>query len=442
MGKLASKDVVGVIVLLALFVLAILVLTGTGSGGGRIVSVELSPDPSIYNDRASGTRGFFEWCRQLGYRPIPWREDWQSLPANASVLVCTAPKWSSGPSFLSLPGGDDSDNAVGLLTVGDARGVKEWLSAGHTLILMASQLPENHLVDVPGDTGDGSTGEPNTFSDVLGLGTESAIAHIYPPYYAPLQPTALTRGVGSIRLSLQDGGQRLIRTTPDFVVLFGNLSGNPQRAEPVVVEYAVGKGRVIAIADSYFACNANLPRADNPSFLYNVLHSAAAPGGTILFDEFHHGDAAAGGGGIWNALGKPLRLGAAQLALAFVLLALALALRFGVPVPLAQRVGHTSGEYVTSLAGLYRSAGATLPALETIYRQFLRDLCARFALPPDVSLSQLAEVASRRGRLDRNALRQLLSACERHLDQRQLSEGELLDLVRQMDRYRKQLDLR
>jgi hypothetical protein len=96
---------------------------------------------------------------------------------------------------------------------------------------------------------------------------------------------------------------------------------------------------------------------------------------------------------------------------------------------------------VASLAGLYQSAGATIPALETVYRQFLRDLCTRLALPSNTSLQQLADAAARRGRLDRQDLQRLFSACERHLDFQQLSEADLLDLVRQMERFRKQLGI-
>ncbi|HEX5324371.1 MAG TPA: hypothetical protein VFW40_11330, partial [Capsulimonadaceae bacterium] len=282
--------------------------------------------------------------------------------------------------------------------------------------------------------------DSRSFSDILGLGTQSTLGSASQRDYAPLQPGALTQNVSAIRFSLQAKGARFLRIKPDFVVLFGNPTGNPASIEPVVIQFPIGKGRVVAIADGYFACNSNLPRADNAAFLAAVLRTSAAQGATVLFDEFHHGDTFQGGD-LWSALSRSLQLGVVQLAIAAAVLIIALGARFGLPVPLNRGRGHTSGEYVASLAGLYQSAGATVPALETIYRQFLRDLCGRLALPPDVSLQMLADVAARRGKLDRNALRQLLSACERRLDQKQLTEGELLDLVRQMERFRKQLGI-
>jgi hypothetical protein len=437
MRKFASKDVIGVAALLVLFVLAVLILTGTGHGGGTVVGAEQTLDPSIYNDRASGSRGLFEWCQKLGYRSVVWRRDWSSLPSSAAVLVCAAPRWSSRPGIVGLsPGNTQYQDGVGALTPADAVGIKEWLSQGHTLLLMSSQLPENHLADIASGSDDEST-ESMTFSDILGVGTQSAIAARRD--FTPVQPGALTQNVSSVHFSGVTGAS-LVRAKHDYVVLFGALADNPSRDEPVAIQFSLGKGSVVVISDSYFASNSNLPRADNAAFLAAVLRYSAPGGATVLFDEFHHGDTS-GDRDLWGALGQPLKLGLLQLAIAMIVLAIALGARFGVPTPLGRNRAHTSGEYVTSLAGLYRSAGATAPALETIYRQFLRDLCARLALPPDISLQQLAEAAARRGKLDRNALRQLLSLCEQHLDQRQVSEGELLELVRQMERFRKQLGI-
>jgi|SRR5579862_2088552 len=437
MRKFASKDVIAVVALLVLFVLAVLILTGTGHGGGSIVSQEDTLDPSIYNDRGSGTRGLFEWCQKLGYRPLVWRRDWQDLPSNASVLICTAPRWSSrAGSILVSPGKMQYQDGVGALTPSDAVGIRRWVAAGRTLLLMSSKLPKNHLADISGDGDDDYSDQ--SFSDVLGVGTQAPLRNRRD--FAPLQPGVFTRNVSSVHFSDATDNSSLIRVKRDFVVLFGSLSDNPPRDDPVAIQFPIGKGSVVVISDSYFASNSNLPRSDNAAFIASVLRAGAPAGATVLFDEFHHGDAF-GDRNLWGALAQSLRLGLGQLALAMIVLAIALGARFGMPTPLGRTRPHTSGEYVTSLAGLYRSAGATTPALETIYRQFLRDLCSRLALPPDVSLQQLADAAARRGRLDRNALRSLLSLCERHLDQRQVTEGELLDLVRQMERFRKQLGI-
>jgi hypothetical protein len=100
---------------------------------------------------------------------------------------------------------------------------------------------------------------------------------------------------------------------------------------------------------------------------------------------------------------------------------------------------RASGEYLTSLAGLYRRAQATVPALEIIYRQFLRDLCDRLAVPPDVPLERLAEIAARQSKINPNSLKRLIVACETALDKKQLSTSDLVSLTRQMEQVKRQL---
>jgi hypothetical protein len=115
--------------------------------------------------------------------------------------------------------------------------------------------------------------------------------------------------------------------------------------------------------------------------------------------------------------------------------------RFGMPRASEQKARRNSGEYVASIASLYRGARATGPALEVIYRQFLRDVCARLALPPDISLEELADAAARRGQVNGVKLKRLLGRCEQSLDTMSLSESELLELVRQMERFRDELGI-
>ncbi len=106
-----------------------------------------------------------------------------------------------------------------------------------------------------------------------------------------------------------------------------------------------------------------------------------------------------------------------------------------------QGTHRSSAEYVASLASLYQRAQAAPAALDVLYRQFLRDLAGRLALSPDISLEILADTAARRGQVDKQALRQLLAACENHLDTGKVTDGELLDLARRMGQIRKELGI-
>ena len=144
---------------------------------------------------------------------------------------------------------------------------------------------------------------------------------------------------------------------------------------------------------------------------------------------------------MWEALGQPLQLALIQLFLAALCLMVLLGGRFGPPVLSVRDAARSSADYVVSLANLYRRAEASGTALETLYRQFLRDVCGRLALPPDVNLERLAEVAARRGQIDKERFRRLLATCELRLDAGKVTEAELLDLTRQMESIRKEIGI-
>ena len=422
-----NRDIVAVALLLLVFVVVGALLGGHGEARSRQVGPEEYPDPSVYNDRASGSKGCFDWVQTLGYQPVVWRRSWDALgQSHARVLLVIAPRAEAGIS--PLTGDDDppqgSHRDKTLLSATDADTLRHWLSQGHTVILMASRLPTGHVA--------GSRHGTPSFGDALDIVAETA-STAGRTEFGPLQPVPQTQDVLSIH-SASDA--RLRRAAPDALCLFGDKGG------PLVLTVPVGKGRLIAIADDGFASNSSLPRSENAVFLAHLIAAAAPPGGAVLFDEYHHGDVALeNGGSVWAALGRPLQLALIQLALAGLLVAAVAAVRFGLPVPLGRGQTRTSTEYVASLAGLYQRAKASPAALETLYRQFLRDLSARLALTPDVSLEQLADVAAQGGAVRKDTLRRLLATCEQRLDSGHITEPELLDLTRQMEAVRKDLGL-
>lgn len=417
-----NRDILAVCLLLLIFVVAGAVLSGHDTGPSRLVGREAAPDPSVFNDRASGTKGLFEWVGALGDRAVVWRQSWSELgQSRASLLVVADPRAQAAVSTLT---GGEAHVDHSILTASDASALLAWLRAGHTAVLMSSRLPTGLVA--------GHKAGGPTFGDALDLTIDSALRS-QRVEYSPLQPVPQTRGVVSLH---SEAGSRLRRAAPDALALFGDADG------PLVLSVPVGRGRLIAIADAQFASNRNLPRAENAVFLARVLAQAVPPGGTVLFDEYHHGDIALESGTtLWIALGRPAQLAFVQALLALLLVMGVVTVRFGQPVPLGRGQSRTSVEYVASLAGLYRRAKASPAALETLYRQFLRDLSARLALAPNVSLEQLSEVAARYGGVDKEALRRLLATCEQRLDSGVVAEPELLDLTRQMEAVRKDLGL-
>ncbi len=421
-----SRDIIAVFMLLALFIAGGLLLGGRGSGAARQAGPEGAPNPAYTNNRASGSRGAFLWAQKLGYKPVPWRQSWNNLPASENgVLLVIDPDVEQ--SFVTLTGGGGLSGKT-QLTAQDAPLLRRWLNsgAGHTAVLLSSRIGSSQTKSGPPNN------DTSSFGDALDLVVESAAPDTKRTEFAPLQPVTDTQGILSVH---SDADSRIKRTADDGLALFGDSAG------PLALEIPVGKGRLIAVADGALLSNSQLTRSENSVFLANLLAHYGKPGGRVLFDEFHHGDVSSAEGSIWEDLGRPLQLALIQLCLAALALAVLLSVRFGPPVPLVRSAARSSADYVGSLASLYRRAGASQTALETLYRQFLRDICGRLALPPDVDLERLAAVAARRGQIDRERLRRLLATCELRLDAGKVSESELLDLIQQMESIRKDIGI-
>lgn len=421
-----GRELIAISVLLLVFLGGSLFLSGHGGTPARVPGVEEQPNPSITNDRGTGSKGVFEWTAQRGYAPLAWRQPWSQLGNGgeaSDVLLCIDPEFRSDAASLT------GDSQVDKTQIGpeDAAVLRRWLSSGHTAILLATRLGSGRGGGAPSDD------DTQTFADALDLVAETASPPSTRTEFAPLQPVRDTQGI----LSIYSGsGSRLVRTRPDALALFGDGAG------AVALDIPVGKGRLIAVSDSQLFSNASLPRSENALFLANILSHYSRPGGRILFDEYHHGDAAGNSGDtVWSTLGRPLQLALIQLGLAAVALLVLLSGRFGPPIPLGRPAARTSSDYVLSLANLYRRAEAAPTALETLYRQFLRDICGRLGLPPDVSLERLAEVAAKRGQVNKEKLRGLLAACEQHLDTGKVTEAALLDLTRRMEAIRKDIGI-
>ena len=354
-----SRDLIAVLLLLALFIAGGLLLGGRGTAPRRMVGTEGYRDPSITNDRASGSKGVYEWTARMGYQPVVWRQSWSRLSSSEpGVLVVVDPQIQE--PITTITGQGNSEVARTVLAARDAVPLRRWLSAGsgHTAILLTSRLPSGHTGPKP------ATDDQTTFGDALDLVVESASPATARTEFAPLQPTAETQGIISLH---SEAGARINRVRPDGLALFGDAGG------PLALEIPVGRGRLIAVSDAGLFSNANLPKSENAVFLANLLAHYSHPGGAVLFDEYHHGDIAGNpGGSIWEALGLPLQMALTQVFLAALGLMILLGGRFGPPVPAVRDMARSSADYVASLASLYRRAEASGMALEMLYRQFLR----------------------------------------------------------------------
>jgi Domain of unknown function (DUF4350) len=175
------------------------------------------------------------------------------------------------------------------------------------------------------------------------------------------------------------------RPTPDQVVLIEAANG-----AALVIEEAVGQGRVVAVAAPELLCNDWLDQQDNGRLAADLVGMTPGP---VAFDEFHHG-LGAGGSADWTnqPLGRGLFGGALLVFLGLVIRGRA----FGPRLAPAGRRGRSAAEYAVAVGHLLRQAGGRALALQVVSDATRRALAARLGLRSDVPLARLDEVMARR----------------------------------------------
>lgn len=151
--------------------------------------------------------------------------------------------------------------------------------------------------------------------------------------------------------------------TPVYAIFpFSERAGVPLLANDkgvVALAYAYGKGEVVAISAPSIFSNAQLDRADNARFVYDVV----AGHGPVAFDEYVHGydDSMT----LWAALPAPVRA-AVWIVAAIVLLALIGAnVPFAPPIALEPPDERDSSAYIDAMAALMQRA--RVPIRKDVY---------------------------------------------------------------------------
>jgi hypothetical protein len=180
---------------------------------------------------------------------------------------------------------------------------------------------------------------------------------------------------------------------------------------PVGLRTTLGKGVVVALADSYPLSNLGIGQSDNGLLLANIARDLSGRyEGQIAFDEYHLGFPQAD----WSSLAMvkliwagPWRWAIVQAILVGLLALCAGAVRFGSPrdIKLARRRQHR--EFAESAGRLLDESGGSAVAAETLYRHYRDRLCRAASLDPDADQRRLvAAVSSRWGAAVAEALAQ------------------------------------
>jgi hypothetical protein len=168
------------------------------------------------------------------------------------------------------------------------------------------------------------------------------------------------------------------------------------RGTPVVIDYPLGKGRVIVWSDALPLVNGRL-RTSRAATLFVRTAADAAGGRPLWFDEYHHGFQT--GDGVMKSTLRFLvseRWGHAALQVTVALLGLLLLFgrRFGAPLPPPPLRRRSPLEHVEALAGAYQQAGARDTARRLLLAGLARRLGRRTAPTPAAEGEMLRRLAA------------------------------------------------
>ncbi|EEG77966.1 DUF4350 domain-containing protein [Dethiobacter alkaliphilus] len=198
-----------------------------------------------------------------------------------------------------------------------------------------------------------------------------------------------------------------------------------------LAEKTLGEGQIIILTQSYLLTNRFISQADNLILFLNVVRNYGQEG--VWFNELAHGFS-------WTdepttAFIWPLRFAAAQLALGIALLFFFWGKRFGRPIPLTADHLPEAGEYITSLANIYRQGKAQKLALESFHQAFLDNLAKYLGAGANIPAHKLVQIFSKRPWVNVAELEELLTQCETLKAKTDITEQELFTLARNIDMW-------
>ena len=232
-----------------------------------------------------------------------------------------------------------------------------------------------------------------------------------------LSPSPITRAAPEITLA----PQAYWRPGSGAVGLYGDLE------KPVVIEYKIGEGTVLWLADQTPLTNAGLKEVGNLEFL---LSAVGDPGErTVLWDEYVHGYERTA------FTGKSHRL-IGWIGLQFGIFGLAILLAYSRrsgPVWVPEREARLSPlEFSRALGSLYEHANASGVALEICFQRFRYLLTRRLGISVKSSVDDLARAMRERGAVPDKDFAHTLSECELYRYDAKVSAATALRLVQRL----------
>lgn len=382
MGSRRDTILAGILIALVIG----LALLAPGSQGGAA-----DPRPTTFRNGPHGTRALYLALEEL------------NIPVDRRLSAYVDADSLTGPLVLLAP----SESP----TPAELRALARWIEGGGTLLYAARNG------DATLDTL-GLALQDLAPDSLRGWNRGSWRGVVAAPH--PHRWTEGVQGVPGVRFAFADSS-RALRTGPTTPLLVA------PGGQVVAAEVPRGRGRVIVWSDPAPLGNAVLREDPDAAVLF--ARAAADVGGTVRFDEYHHGYR--GDGSVIAATLRFLRdtrpgHAALQLAAAGLGLLFLLGRRFGSPMAPAPARRRSPLEHVEALAGAYRQAGAR----RTARRLVLAGLARRLRYPPPVEGAEAEFLDRLAARLPagRDAAQALRAEWDRG------AQGELTEFARLADR--------
>lgn len=337
---------------------------------------------SVYNTEADGSAALQRWLTDLGYQVETMEYvEWEFSEEQDAVLILD-------PTSFFQPGEPET--------------ILEWVrDTGGTLII-AADLDNGLYRELNVELTDFDTTVSGVITTAQPLGNPAAPA-----------------------LSLPNPAPYFITSRRDAAVLAG------AEDKPVVLAVTEGRGMVYMISSFDVLSNLGL-RVENNARLAQNLLSRVPEGGTVVFDEIHHGRALPPKVPRNPVVFSPLVAAVIYSALVIGLWAWLNGRRFGTVVPLREEVARrSSAEYVQSMAGLFQRGRQTGYILSHYKTAFKRRIAKPYGFNPRLVDEDYVRELSRFTRVDEGRLLGLLQA----LGNPNPSEEGLLRLVNAADAF-------
>ena len=340
---------------------------------------------SMYNTDVDGVAAMYQWLDELGYdvRALEYVE-WEFSEQQSAVLVLS-------PSSFFQAGEPDT--------------ILQWVrDTGGTLIVVDDQN--------------------NALYRELDLELSEDTVAVAQQTNQPLgNPAARS-------LNLTQPTPFFTTSRRDVAVLAGS------ETQPVLVAFAEGRGIVYALSSFAAISNAGLRDEANARVMQNLL-GRVPEGGTILFDEIHHGRALPPKVPRRQVVFSPLVAAVVYSTLIIGLWAMLTGRRFGTIVPSRAEVSRrSSAEYVQSMAGLFQRGRQTGHMLNHYKTAFKRRIAKPYGFNPRLVDEDYVRELHRFTPIEEGRLLQLLTA----LSNPNPSEDGLLRLVNATDAYALELE--